>query len=306
MRNPKATYSRDTWYTRMSDTAEFAPKQRELARRLLLDKSRSKSNIQYKKLVNRREFSRFSLSRLKLLFQNEWRSMQDEARRIETWNIKVKEEEKRQKNELQNKESEVQRIREEAERNARECTAEIQRLASRLMLVTKTIEELEIEKEKEMDRVMKLYEVECAKNAELSSSAITGVIFRKSVEIDHKIKELAKEIGNRETTEGWVMSYMARMIQREVVRLRRVGFKLFKSNIHPDDYLYDNDISTNIQSWWDERCKLSHDPKYCDKMSKESYVLLSAVVWDMVEQVCVCREEECRREEECCREGRRF
>lgn len=271
----------------MSDTAEFAPKQRELARRLLLEKRRSNIKIQYAKLVNRREFSRFSVSRLKLLFQNEWRSMQDEARRIEARNNKVKEEEQRQKNELQKiTESEVQRIREEAEKKAHE---------SHHQLVTKTIEELEIEKEKEINQVIKLYEAERAKNEHLSSEAETGLIFRQSVEIDHKIKELAKEIGNRDNTEGWVMAYMARMIQKEVIRLRRAGFKLFKRSIHPDYYLYDNNINTNIQKLWNERCKLSHDPRYCDQINRQEYVLLLSVVWDMLEQVSNCREEESRR-----------
>ena len=65
-----------------NDTAEFGPKQRELARKLLVEKFRSNGKIPYTKLMSQREFSKFSVSRLKVLFRNEWRNIEDEARRI--------------------------------------------------------------------------------------------------------------------------------------------------------------------------------------------------------------------------------
>jgi hypothetical protein len=320
----------------MSDTAEFTPKQRELARKLLLERSRSNTKIQFKKLVFRREFSSFSVSRLKVLFKNELRNIEDEARRMQATNNKMQtreemirkemelremeviEMEKMKRNELLKKtetlsealhnvkrksNSEVQRIRDEAEEKVRELerireeadekvrksVAEVEKLTSRLTLVTKTIEELEREKEVEMTRIISLYEEERLKNMELSSQAKDAVVFRSSVELDHKIKELAKDIGNRDSTEGWIMRDMRKIIQKEVCRLRRAGFKLFKIVVQPDDYLYENDINTNIQNWWDERCELSHKPNYCDIMDQGAYQVLTAVVSDMIDQVSDCR-----------------
>jgi hypothetical protein len=70
--------------TNNSDTAEFRPKQRELARKLLIEKSRTNCKIPYTKLVSRREFASYSVPRLKVLFKNECRNIEDDVRRMKT------------------------------------------------------------------------------------------------------------------------------------------------------------------------------------------------------------------------------
>ena len=317
-----------------SDSGEFRPHQKELARKLLVEKFRSNSKIPYTKLVSRREFSTFSVSRFKVLFQNEWRNIEDEARRIAISKKKQKNEEERMLQVIESKEKEkekvvkalkaaevmsealhnikrktqsevkrvqeeTKRIRQEADEEIRKFMAEIEVLAeknkrsdARLQLVTKTIEELEREREIEMTRVMLLYEEERAKNVELSSRAKDGDIFRTFVKLDYKVNELAKDIANTNDISLWTMNDKRRAIQKEVIRLRRANYRLFERNIHPDEYFYDNDINTNIQNWWEERCAISHDPRRIDIIDHDSYELLASVILDMIDQISSCRKHE--------------
>lgn len=79
-------------------------------------------------------------------------------------------------------------------------------------------------------------------------------------------------------------------IEKEVLRLRQDGKQLFQKRINPSGGFYRNEISINMKNWWDERCNIVHISDYIDQMDSRKFAALSAVVFDMVRQVCECRQ----------------
>jgi hypothetical protein len=100
-------------------------------------------------------------------------------------------------------------------------------------LVTKTIEELEKEREVQMSRMMVLYEEKRTKNLEWSSRARDSVVFRSSVKLDHKVKELGRDIACLDSTDELTMRDIRKIIQKEVVCLRRSGFQFLLRTYNP-------------------------------------------------------------------------
>ena len=128
---------------------------------------------------------------------------------------------------------------------------------------------------KEID---KLYEKWFDANTVAYSFQITTII-------EADIKDIVKKIRNVDSLDGWTMKDMRKIIQNEVTRLRNNGAYLFRAHVPSHDYLYDNDINTNIKDWWNERCELAHTPNYADRLNHSYFKGLSDVLQDMLHQV---------------------
>ena len=371
----------------MSSKLELAPKQKELVRKLVLEKKKFNKRIPYTKLVKTREFSRFSVRDLKLVFNNELRNMEDEERRNQARSRRLEEIERKQKNELKKKQEvlteaiskEVQRAKEEAEKLAAEkiretkekAKEEAEKLAAEKIRETKekaeklaqinaekkmkaqsdhldqylrALKNSIYEKDSEMEKLRIAYERERAKVEEISSRAtvesqrsktehehLTNCVehwqkqyvslkqrvssdqnyhkeyrqnerndiydelehardaiysLRIATIIEAQIKDLVKAIKKQESAEGLSMKDMRIIIRNEVSYLRRNGAPyLFRENVSPNDFLYQNDISTNIKDWWEERCELAHTTNYVEKMNHRAFRITSNVVQDMIQQI---------------------
>ena len=101
--------------------------------------------------------------------------------------------------------------------------------------------------------------------------------------IEYQGSELETDIVIEDDLEGWSMSDLGEIIRKEVERLRwKYNAEIFTMNFPNGSYLYLNNIKTNIELWWEMRCKYEKNVFF---RLWERDVELTEVVLDMIRQV---------------------